>query len=287
MFRFRISVILNIIWLAFVLNFNIILNRLEIAILIQPFVFVLAIGTLIAMMLVFKSYKVHTTFVLSTLVLLYAIGKVLLPVHQSYDTFIPTAVIEIILLVGTFFLARPMVEWLGNYNKRIKSAVFHPANTLMHKSHNNTAAIERKISLARRFGRELSLLYIPMSNRFHTVGDIKTLALQRQMSDLIDVLIGNSGLYTWHNGDLMVCLQGDAVNHVETIASQFSGVITDVLKMKVQIGIADFPRHGLILDDLIETAHVVLNQPSYATQTMPVVELFPKPPTRSAQTVSA
>lgn len=286
MFRFRFSIILTIAWLAFVLNFNEILESLAIHLHVQDFVLALCIGTVIVMMLVFKSHKIPSSVSIATLVLLYAIGKVLFRTNLDIETYTATVIIELGTLLFTFFVTRPVVEWLTGYNNKIKSAVFSSDNTLISNSYNNTAAIERKISLARRFGRELSLLYIPMSNKFEDFGEIKSLALKQEMGELIEVMVGHTGLYSWHHGDLMICLQGDAVNYVETIANQFSKVMADVLKTQVQVGIANFPHQGLILDDLIETATVVLRQPGNQSISASIIELFPNP-VRTAQTVSA
>jgi hypothetical protein len=286
MFRFRLYIILTITWLAFVLNLEDIFRNLDITVHIQPFVYVIAINTVVGMMSILKLREIQTTISVSTLVLLYGIGKMLLPIDLGIEHALTAIIIELTLIIGTYFATRPVTNWLGGYSNNIKRAVFSPANTLVLDSHNNTAAIERKISLARRFERELSLLYIPMSNNFRKTDEIRAMALQRKIQELLNVLVGKGGLHAWHNGDLMVCLQGDAVAHVDTIASQFSMLIADVLKMQLQIGVAAFPTQGLILDDLIETAHMMLNQPATASQARSVVQLFPKP-VRQARTVSA
>jgi hypothetical protein len=272
MFRFRLLILSTISWLAFVLNLEAILRNLEIAIHIQPFVYILAIVTVISMISVLKLHEVQTVVSVSTLALLYGIGKVLFLI----DLNITSIIIEVTLVIGTFFVARPVASWLGNYSKRIKSAVFSPTNTLMLDKQHNAAAIERKISLARRFGRELSLLYIPMSRKFRTSDDMRAMVLQRKLNELVNLLVDDSGLYAWHNGDLMVCLQGEAVRHLDTIAAQFSSLITDVLKMQIQIGVADFPAQGLMLDDLIESAHTTLGQPIIARKSADVVVLRPQ-----------
>jgi len=282
MFRFRFFIISTIVWLAFVLNLEAILNNLEIAIHIQRFVYVIAISTVVSMMLFLKLHEYQSSVAVSTLVLVYAIGKVLFPSTIDFTV----VAMELGLVIGTYFVTRPVTNWLDTYSNNIKKAVFSPTNTLIKDNHHNVAAIERKINLARRFDRELSLLYIPMGEKLDSVNDIKSMALQAHINNLLNVLVGDTCLYAWHEGNLMVCLQGDAVEHVDTIAAQFSSMIADILKMQVELGLANFPTQGLILDDLIDTAQQTLGQPIRIEQNSETIPFFPKP-ARVAQTISA
>lgn len=286
MFRFRFFILVAITWLAFIFNLEAILRKFAITLHIQSFVYLLVVGIAFGLMLILKLRRVQTAVSVSTLVLLYAIAKVVFPTGLSMEYFLTEVVIELALVLGTYFAIRPLADWLGNYNNRLKQAVFSPTNTLMVDSTVNIAAIERKISLARRFERNLSLLYIPMNVSYRNSEDIKNAALQRKINELVNVLLGNAGLHAWHNGDLMVCLQDEAVDHVDTIAEQFSNLLADVLKMKVQIGVASFPIHGLLLDDLIEKASKTPGQPLSATQNTKVLEFYPRQ-VRATRTVSA
>lgn len=282
MFRFRFFIISTITWLAFVLNLEAILNNLEIAIHIQPFVYVLAISTVVSMMLFLKLHEYQTSLVISTLVLLYAIGKVVFPTTIDFTV----VAMELGLIVGTYFVTRPVSNWLDNYSNNIKRAVFSPTNTLMKDNHQNIAAIDRKISLARRFNRELSLLYVPMNDKIRSSNGIKELVLQGQINEWLDLIVGDGGMYAWHEGNLMICLQGEAVEQIDTVAEQFSSLITNVFKMEVQIGAANFPTQGLILDDLIATAHETLGQAIKLQQAPETIPFYPKPISK-VQTASA
>lgn len=282
MFRFRLFIISTIIWLAFVLNLEAILNNLEIPIHIQAFVYVLAIGTVICMMLFLQLRDYQPSVIVSTLLLSYAIGKVIFPADFDFTDI----AMELVLVLGTYFVTRPVTNWLADYSNNLKKAVFNPMNTLLKNNQHSIEAVERKISLARRFGRELNLIYIPMNDKLRAYHGMKVLALQAKINELLNVLVSDTGLYAWHDGNLMICLQETSVEELGNITTQFSALITDVLKTQVQLGTANFPTQGLIMDDLIATASANLGQEIQPDESTETIQFFPKP-VRPAQSISA
>jgi hypothetical protein len=263
-FRFRLLIILLIAWLFFILSFERIVNQTDLSTLsIAPFVYVLIVLTTIFVILLLPQYKISGRNLLLALSALYAATKVISvlinPITDA-SVFLASLTLELVVFLTSNYLTLSLTNWFCHYNEGLKQAIFSPISSQIEEKYQNANSIEQRIAAARRFERELTLLYI----RFDKVmgskpgisweenSDARDVLFHMRMAELLSFLSPNA-LKAWNQSDLMMCVPFDTQQNSE-LASQIKEVFSNVLKVEVNVGMAAFPQDGLVLKDLIENA---------------------------------
>jgi hypothetical protein len=292
MYRFRVLIILSIAWLLAILNLERIVGGTPLQSLsIQPFVYILVFITIIVHIIVLKSSIWSYTLGNMVVLLTYGVGRVLMfKGNFDFQNILPSLVLELFILLTTYWLVRELASWFYSYSGMLKQAIFNPINTLVRNTYHDESMIEQKIALARRFDRQLTLLYVQLeedvqesSVLWDNLKEIRLATLQLRLAELLGFLAGETAVKTWHHGNLVICMQSDK-KQVNTTISQLQDVITDVMKMNVEVGIATFPKDGLLFDDLVEKARERISIPVHLQQGLPqtrrlqMLDLDTRPP---------
>lgn len=293
MYRFRILIIVSIVWLFAILNWERMVNNTALESLsIQPFVSILIFVMIILHIAVLSSMA--WSYTLGNIVILgaFGLGKIVtLRGSFEFQSFIPSLVLEMFALLTTYWLVRELATWFQTYSSSLRESIFNPINTLVRNTYADESVIEQKIALARRFSRELTLLYIELDepatheNRviWDNLKEIKLATLQLRLAELLGFLAGDTSVKAWHEGNLVICLQVDR-KEVNMIITELQDVISDVLKMRIEVGIASFPKDGLMFDDLVEKARNQIFDPMEALKGLPqtrplqMLDLDTRPP---------
>lgn len=296
MYRFRLLIIISIIWLFIILNWGRFVDNTPLASLkIQPFVSILIFAMIILHIAILSSSTWSYTLGNIVIIAAYGIGKILTTSEIfEFKEFIPSLVLEMFVLLASYWLVRELATWFQTYSTTLKNSIFNPINTLVRNTYADESVIEQKIALARRFGRELTLLYIqldePATHEQRVIWDnlkeIKLATLQLRLAELLGFLAGDTTVKAWHEGNLVICLQVDR-KEVNNIITQLQDVISDVLKMHIEVGFASFPKDGLMFDDLVEKAMNQVFDPMEARKGLPqtrplqMLDLDTRPPKHS------
>lgn len=264
MYRFRLLTITLIAWLFFSMNIERpdqmgLLGNVN----IQSFVYVLIVAIPLILLLFLKLSDLQPYKTLLPFILIYALGKFATPPTVSDIEYAYSTIIEAIILLGTFWVSSQLAHSIHSYNDALKGSIFSPTNTLVHTTHHGEIAIRQKIALARRFERDLALIYVKLDvnkrkleygRLWDNQDEIRLMTIQLRIAELIRFLLRETDVRAWHHGDLLICLQGSSVDRTQLIAEQIAEVICNVMKIQVNVGIAYFPKDSLVYDDLIEKA---------------------------------
>lgn len=252
MYRFRVLIILSIVWLFAILNVERIVDDTPLQSLsIQPFVYILIFTVIIVHIIVLKASTWSYTLGNVLILLTYGIGKIFLFSGDfDFQNIVPSLVLEIFILLTTYWLIRELTAWFHSYNGILKQSIFNPINTLVRNTYHDVSMIEQKIALARRFDRRLNLLYIQFEEETQESGvlwdnlkEIRLATLQLRLAELLGFLAGETTIKAWHHDNLVICMQADR-KQVNTIISQLQDVISDVMKMHVEVSVVTFPKDG-------------------------------------------
>jgi hypothetical protein len=263
-FRFRLLILLHIIWLFFILSFERIVNQTAFSTLsIAPFVYALIMLTTIVVVVFLPASKISARKLFFALIVVYAAAKSLSLLFNpvtDFSDFLASMSIELLVFLMSNYLTLSLTNWFGQYNEGLKAAIFSPISGQIEEKYQNANSIEQRIAAARRFERELTLLYIrfdkAMGNKsglsWAENSNVRDILFQMRMAELLSFLSPNA-LKAWNHNDLMMCVPFDAEKNHE-LAAQIKEVFINVLKVEVNVGIAAFPEDGLVLQDLIENA---------------------------------
>ena len=293
MYRFRILIIVSIFWLFTILNWDRIVSNTALESLnIQPFVSILIFAMIILHIAVLSSNTWSYALGNSVILIAFGLGKIItFRGAFEFGSFVPSLMLEMFVLLTTYWLVRELASWFQTYSGSLRQSIFNPINTLVSNTYDNESVIEQKIALARRFDRELTLLYIELDEPtthesrviWDNLKDIKLATLQLRLAELLEFLAGDTAVKAWHSGNLVICLQVDR-RTVNMIITELQDVISDVLKIHIEVGIASFPDDGLMFEDLVEKAINQIFDPTEELKGLPqtrplqMLDLDTRPP---------
>lgn len=274
MLRFRILVLVLICWLSAVFLIQRIVGTNVPTITIQPFVNALILAIPVAAMIYRPLMTLPLRICLLSVLGLYAIGKVI-NAQTAADpiTVLAFATLELSIIVVTTWLSWHLVRWFHTYDESIKDSIHNPIKIWVKETYREPALIEERIAAARRFGRQLTLLHIRFNNpsRFtrgsswSRVYDARDITFQLRLAELLRFLTGSAAIISWYQNDLVICLPNiNRTEDIRKLSGDIQEVMKAVLKLDVTVGVASFPKDGLMLSDLVSEASKTVLEPTQA-----------------------
>jgi hypothetical protein len=262
MYRFRLFIILLITWLFFVLNVERPDNLLGLGnVNIASYVYVIAALMPVSFLMFLKLSKASIATSYMPFLGLYAVGKMIyLDPAAGIEKLTFISLFEVALLLVTLIGVRSLTRSIYFFGDSIKNSAMNPNNTLVQTTHHGEMTIRQKIAQARRFNRSLTLLYVPLgkSQRKYEYGrlwdqqeDIKFMYLQFRIAELIKFLLWETDVRAWHQGDLILCLQGNDELRAHKLVEQIPEVLRSVLKIETSVSMVRFPQEGIVYNDLL------------------------------------
>jgi len=262
MYRFRLFIILLITWLFLVLNIERPDNLLGLGnINIASYVYVIAALMPVAFFMFLQLSKTNVAMSYMPFLAMYGASKLAFyEPGANIEKLTYTTLFEVALLFVTLLGVRSLSRSIYFFGDNIKNSVMDPANTLVHTTHHGEMTIRQKIAQARRFNRSLTLLYVPLgkNQRKHELGrlwdqqeDIKFMYMQYRIAELIKFLLWETDVRAWHQGDLILCLQGNDEVRAQQLMEQIPQVLSSVLKIETAVSMVRFPQQGIVYNDLL------------------------------------
>lgn len=262
MYPFRLILIATVLWLFLALNIErpdelLILGNVN----ISSFVYVIGALILISHLTLVRMARLSWRNALLPFAALYIVGKAL--TFGSYSdaaNYIYIMVLEVAGLVVTLLISRMLAHSIFSFGDAIKESVLNPTNTLVQHTHHGELAIRQKIAQARRFNRKLALLYVKIdhswtkneySRMFNQREEIQYMYLQLRIAELVSFVLWETDVRAWHQGNLIMCLQGPTQERASMIGEQITQVLKHVMDIQATVSIVYFPDDGLVYDDLL------------------------------------
>jgi GGDEF domain-containing protein len=266
MYRFRILLILTFAWLIFVFNLErpddfIIEGNLD----LSSIVYILD-GLIVLVLVLFPRLTLWSLFITFPIVLLtYVLGRVLFTRPDLSDPVIPYAIITEAATVGvTFVLARKLIRWLVQFERRVFSSVLSASAEQVLDDAQAERLITDELLRARQFKRPATLLHLDLSK----VSPKATGLLKQydpnyrkeqeywrlRVSEMVQRLIHHTDLIGWYKDDLVLCLPECTKIEAAKLAQQIHHLFSRVLETEVTIGVAEFPDDALVFEDLVRFA---------------------------------
>jgi lipopolysaccharide/colanic/teichoic acid biosynthesis glycosyltransferase len=265
MTRFRIIIILLVVWLAFIFN----LERPDFEFLgfanidLNTTVYVIAAISAVAA-IAFPDITRNTATLLIPTFLGYVVGMYLVnrPINQQP---ISLTVTEIAILSLTVFMARHISLILTRFESTVEDVLLKPQDLRILNKQRGEEAIVDELDRARYFGHPVGLIVLQMANilrgaeKFDSVHFDFELALRRRYVQLraaqvTRLLLPKVAIIIWDNEDMIIGLPQSDEEMTFTAAYALNRELAVQLNLSVPMGMATFSRDGLIYEDLLNHA---------------------------------
>jgi hypothetical protein len=283
--RIRLLIISTIIWLFFLANTEAISTYTSITFLnIQLVTFIMAVGIFVVGLLFPTRNKLSKNIIIASLFGIYALSQLYVTRESMViEIQVFNTIAEVVVIFVSYFLCNQLSNWFINYNYRLKEAVYSPIESLISSTFSDVEQIEKKISRARRFEHELSIVHVSLANAVKSkqqglrfTGSTNKDMLGAPIAEIFQYITGTSTTKAWYNDNLLLCIPaGTNTPQVTSTIENIKAVMDNVLKIKVDIKTANFPQDGLVLSDLVENSddHEIYRK---TTATRPIIYNLPK-----------
>jgi lipopolysaccharide/colanic/teichoic acid biosynthesis glycosyltransferase len=173
-------------------------------------------------------------------------------------------IIELVVVFLTAVVSRIVSLSIANFEKAVENVVLVPEGSRMLPTAEGEEKINNELFRARRYERPVSLLVIHANEiksiqnrlveRFSLEAAFRQRYLQNKIVQVVDMSVYRSDIVTTYQDDIVVCLPETADEDAKAFAAALYNMLKIRLNLKVEIGLAVFPRDALISQDLIQMA---------------------------------
>jgi hypothetical protein len=174
---------------------------------------------------------------------------------------------EAAILLWTWLLMRRVNHTVYDFDESVQRFVLNVDNSRLHPLAEGANRINDELYRARRFERPLALIYseLPIEieqedgffknyGRWRVDEDFKLRYMQVEMARHVIAISYKSDILVEYGDGVVVCLPECSQAEAENFARQLIKHVKSSLEIEPLIGIANYPKDGLVFDDLANSA---------------------------------
>jgi lipopolysaccharide/colanic/teichoic acid biosynthesis glycosyltransferase/GGDEF domain-containing protein len=262
MSRFRILLLILVLWLIFIYNlerpdFDFIgLGNVD----LDSGVYIITGLISMAILILPDLAKRYEVALIPTLVI-YAVSRFAVgnPVTQSS---IYLTITEIVVLAVTVWIARKISLVISDFEQTVEDVLLKPDDLNVLDKDKGEEKINNELSRARYFDHTVGFLLIHMSSfdqaedltntRFDMEGALQRRYVQLRVAQVARSILPKISILVWDEDDLVICLPETGYAATEQLARALYTKLALHLNLTIPMGIAVFPKDGLIYHDLVQ-----------------------------------
>ena len=269
MARLRLLIIGLAVWLIVLFNMarpDIFLGRLDLTVQLSPVLYVIAAAAVIIILLLPDLGQVPIWTVFGPLMVIYIISRFALtpvdplePKHSLY--FIIT---ELLVLFGTVYSARLVSLAVSNFEKAVENVIVNQTDSRVLAKPEGMQRINDELYRARMHSRTISIIHVNIAGLLDLQEDsshkpsletaFQRRYLQNQIARIVETALSRTDIVFWYDDCLLVCMPETTNEYAIQASQRLSRLIKAHIGNHIMTGIATFPTHGLIIEDLITAA---------------------------------
>jgi hypothetical protein len=265
MYRFRLLILLAIVWIVLSLNIERPDDILDLGnINLAPSVYIITVASMAMVLIVPELNYVPAAIELAVILMVYLLARLGLEGHRlSFIFGHYLTLIDILVISTTLVLARKVSQSLNRFENEIDKTILDSAdfNHLYHEH-----MISDELLRARRYQHTVVLLYLQFKtlpalkgnfiSRWSRMKRLENRYLRTYIIKLIkDLLLDDCDIIAWHKGDLLICLPEKNLVETSELIHNLEELCQVVLNIRVTIGSAVFPHDALVAFDLVRAAN--------------------------------
>jgi len=193
--------------------------------------------------------------------------------------------IETLLLLATVYISRLVSLALANLEQIIENVVANSSASRILSMAEGEEHINNELFRARRYDRPVSFILLRItslegmrpksSERFNLEVTFQRRYLQLRIAHITVTTLYRSDIIAWNTDNLVICLPETNREEAVRQATLIHDLILLYLNVDVPIGVAMFPKDGLIYRDVVDAA--LLNRLNFAKQAQTPTVASPPP----------
>ncbi len=272
MARFRLMLVALTVWLIILFNLTrpeILVGSKDFSINISPLVYVIAAATVLLLLLLPDLGRTRLTLVFLPVLGAYITAKFLFPPDpEGLKRTIYYTITEIVVLFLTVAVVRMVSLAVSTFEKAVENVIVRSSNSRILSTADGKEEMGEELLRARRFDRSVGFICFNLETldamrltpvqHLTVEGVFQSRYLQGQIGQIVEANLYRTDILAWDSDNLIVCLPESNSEQCFKVANDLHTLIRLRLNTHVSIGIATFPKDGLIYEDLVRTA---LNTP--------------------------
>ncbi len=262
MSRFRVLLLILVLWLIFIYNlerpdFDFIgLGNVD----LDSGVYVIT-GLISMAILILPDLAKRYEIALIPTLIIYVISRFVVgnPITQRS---IYITITEVVVLAVTVWIARKISLVISDFEQTVEDVLLKPDDLNVFDKGEGEEKINNELSRARYFDHTVGFLLIHMSSfeqsedlttmRFDMEGALQRRYMQLRVAQVARSILPKSSILVWDDDDLVVSLPETGYAATEQLARALYTKLALHLNLTIPMGIAVFPKDGLIYHDLVQ-----------------------------------
>lgn len=268
MIRLRLLIIGLAIWLIVLFNLSrpdFTIGDLDLSLSLSPVVYLIASAAVILILLFPDLGQARLPALLIPLFAIYGVARLLLtPINPTAPKHSLLYIItEMGILAGTVYSARLVSLAVSNFENAVENVITWSSNLRVLPKAEGIEAINVELYRARVFDRSVGFIFIKLASQTELPKPrssptlevaFQQRYLQNKVAHIVETTLHRSDLICWYNDGLLLCLPETTYDFAVSAARRLSTLMEANLSRPLMMGVAAFPMHGLIAEDLIESA---------------------------------
>lgn len=262
MSRFRILLLILVFWLIFIYNLErpdfefIGLGNVD----LDSGVYVITGLISMAILVLPDLAKRYEVAVIPTL-LIYVLSRFVVG-NPITDRSIYITITEIMVLVITVWIARKISLVISDFEQTVEDVLLKPDDLNVLSRAEGEEKINNELSRARYFDHSVGFLLAHMSTieqeddpakaRFDMEDMLQRRYIQLRVAQIARSMLPKVAILVWDDDDLVVCMPETTYATAENLARALHTNLAIHLNLVIPMGIAVFPKDGLIYHDLVQ-----------------------------------
>ncbi|MFN8373158.1 MAG: sugar transferase [Anaerolineae bacterium] len=262
MSRFRILLLILVLWLIFIYNlerpdFDFIgLGNVD----LDSGVYVIT-GLISMAILILPDIAKRYEIALIPTLLIYVVSRFAVgnPITQRS---IYITITEVAVLAVTVWIARKISLVISDFEQTVEDVLLKPDDLNVYDKGEGEEKINNELSRARYFDHTVGFLLINMNSftqsedlantRFDMEAALQRRYVQLRVAQVARSILPKISILVWDEEDLVVCLPETGYAATEQMARALHTKLALHLNLTIPMGIAVFPKDGLIYHDLVQ-----------------------------------
>jgi lipopolysaccharide/colanic/teichoic acid biosynthesis glycosyltransferase len=269
MAQLRLLLIITLCWFAILFNIERISELVREPITLDATVYAVVIITSVALLTFPNLSSVNIWLSRVVMLAIYGAARLVFTPNLNSGVLFPyNLLMDVVALMVTLWIMRQVGHALLQFELTVQAFVLDVESARLLSRSDGQEQVNHELYRARRFERPVAVIYcsvsVPDSDkeskvvtdfiRWKITKTLKHRFLQVKLAQAIASLTYKSDFIVEYGDDVVACLPETSDHEAEVFARQLARFAKEFADLEPQIGIACFPKEGLVFEDLVQVA---------------------------------
>ncbi len=269
MAQLRLLLIITLCWFAILFNIERVSELAREPVTLDATVYAVVILTSVALLSFPNLGSLNVWFSRAVMLAVYAVARLLFSPNLNANGLFPyNILLETLVLVVSLWIMRRVSRALLEFELTVQAFVLDVESARLLPRTDGQEQVNHELYRARRFERPVAIIYctVPTPDgeketrvvtefiRWRITKTLQQRFLQVKLAQSVASLTYKSDYIVEYGDDVVACLPETSAHEAEVFARQLVRFTKEFASLEPQIGIACFPKEGLVFEDLVQVA---------------------------------